>query len=86
MLRVAAKLEELLVAEALVARLDRVAQREPVQLLRKQIDERGDVVAVEFPAWRELPQDRPELGSERGEALREEIADALQRLRKAASA
>ena len=58
-------------------RLDRVAQREAVELLRQQVDEGSDVVAIELPARSELPQDRAELGSECGEALRDEIADAL---------
>ena len=72
-----AQLEEFVVAEAVVARLDRVAQRDAVERLGKQVDEAGDIVAVEFSARRELPQDRPELGPERGEALGEEIADAF---------
>ena len=45
-----------------VARLDRVAKLDPVQLFGKQVDERRDVVAVEPSAGRELPQDRASFG------------------------
>src|SRR5574338_443638 len=73
----AAELEEFLVAEAFVARLDRVPQANSVECLGEEVDEAGNVLGIELPPRRELPQDRPELWPERGEALGEEIADAL---------
>ena len=67
----------IVVVEAVVARLDRMAQPDAVERLGKQVDEPRDIVAVEFAARGELPQDRPELVAQHGKALGEEIADAF---------
>ncbi len=67
----------MLVAEALVARLDHVAEGNAVELLRKQVEEAGDVAVVEPPAGGEHPQERPELRPKRRHALGEKSIEAL---------
>jgi len=62
-------------AETFVARLDRVSKDNSIDLFRQQINEAGDVITIEFPPARKLPEDRPELRPERGKALGQEIAD-----------
>ena len=51
----AAKVEESVVAEAFVSRLDRVAQLQAIQFTRQQLQEAGDVLAVELPKLRQHP-------------------------------
>ena len=58
-----------------MARLDDVSQREAVELARQQIEEGGDVLAVELAAGGQHPQDRPELGPKRRQALGKKGAD-----------
>src|SRR5262249_23742318 len=46
-------------------------------LARQQLEEGGDVLGIEFPERRELPEDRPELLAELEDAAFKEPVDAL---------
>ena len=60
------------VAEALVPRLEHVAQRHAVLLPRQMAEEGGERFAIEGAGRRELPQDRPELRPQLGDAGHQE--------------
>jgi hypothetical protein len=75
----AAELKEFLVVEAPVTRLDRVANLHPVNRVRKQVDEAGNVVGIEPAVMGELPEDRAELVAKRRKPLIEEAGQALLR-------
>ena len=51
-----------------MARLDHVIEFQPVKLVRQMVEEAGEVVAIELLERRELPQHRPELVAQLGEA------------------
>src|SRR5215468_2743020 len=52
-------------------------QRSPARLLRQQSEEGPEIVGVELPEWRELPEDRAELVAELEHAAFEEPVDPL---------
>jgi hypothetical protein len=54
-----------------------MAQRNALLLFRQQLEESLEIVRVEFFGWRELPQDRPELVAERGDARTQETRHRL---------
>src|SRR3954452_20644251 len=70
-----AKVEEAVIAEAFVPRLDRMSQAHSVDFRGQELEEAGDILAIELATLVEHPQDRPELGSERRKSLSDEIAD-----------
>src|SRR4051812_21989492 len=78
---ISAKLEEGLVIEAVVARLQRMAQLHAARLSREQPEEGGDILAVELPARLKLPEDRPEFGPKHGKSLADEIGDRVRAFR-----
>ena len=51
-----------------MARLDHVVELPPVELARQMLEEFGEVGRVEFLEGRELPEHRPELVAQLGEA------------------
>ena len=63
------------VAKALVARLDRVTERDRSELRREKPQESGNVLAVELPPRCQHPQGRAQLRLQTLHALRIEIAD-----------
>jgi len=73
----ARELEIRLAHETVVAHFEHVAQRRAVQLARQQIQERGEVVALETLSLCELPVDRTQAVAELGETAEHEILDRL---------
>jgi len=47
--------EVFLAHETFVAHFQYMAQRPAIEFARQQIQERGEIVALEAPVWRELP-------------------------------
>ena len=72
---VAQERDESRVAKALMARLNHVIQFQPVKLVRQMVEELGEVVAIELLERRELPQHRPELVAQLGEAGTQKARD-----------
>ncbi len=60
-----------------MARLDRVAKGNAVNLARQQPQEAADVFAIESPIGRKLPQDRAEFGAEHRKALCEKAGEPV---------
>ena len=68
-----AQIDKFLVAKAFVARLNRVADYDSIDFAWQQLQKSSNVVRIELPPGRELPEDRPKLWAERSEALPKEI-------------
>src|SRR6185437_10924493 len=63
--------------EADVAHFQHMPQRPAVQLARQAVEEGAEVIGVEWPRRRQLPQDRAQPVAHLGESAVHETADAL---------
>src|SRR5215472_10060220 len=82
----AQKVEERRRAKALMPHLDHMPQGAAADLLRQQFQKRREIVGVERFERRELPEKRPELVAEFGQAAAEEALDAVPGLGERAAA
>src|SRR5215217_5631703 len=73
----AAQAEECFVSETLMPWFDRMPQRQSVELLWKLVQKAANILPVELPAGGEHPQDRPELRTQRRQALGQKSSNAL---------
>ena len=60
-----------------MAHLDHMIELEPVQLARQMVEERAEILGVEFLEGRELPEHGPELVAQLGKAGGEEALDEI---------